>query len=101
MDVEQQGRVGDIRSLLNWVTYERGCDEKTADKSWLRAKMHIKALARDRDFHRIAVEEEVFRCEVCEKPTSLTKPFMFPTLCDCETRRLVGKTSVTITFRAW
>ena len=43
MDVDKQGRVGDIRNLLVLQANtprpkekERGCDAKTADKSWLR-----------------------------------------------------------------
>ena len=108
MDAEQQGRVGDIRSLLglqantprpkekkedatprrsikigsesrrsNLMPTKRETDaaaQKRQKRLKLRVKMHCKELTREKDFHWIAVEEEVLRCEICRKPRSLTKP---------------------------
>ena len=106
MDVEQQGRVGDIRSLLGLQTNTPRPTEKNEDGTTrgpmkvgsesrgsnlkltkretdaaqqrqerlkLRATMHNNGLTRDRDFHWIAGEEEVFRCEICGKTKILDK----------------------------
>ena len=103
---------------------ERGCDFKTADKSWPRKqriqleadqtvtlmrrrnvkkdtsyepRCTIKGLRETGTFTGLAVEEEVLRCEICGKTKILAKGHGdVPTaLCDCETKRLGGDKSVT------
>ena len=105
-DVEQHGRVGDVRSLLelqtntprpkeknedatprrtikdgsesrgsNLMLTKRETDaaQKRRERLKLRAQMHNKGLTRERDFHWIAVEEEVLRCDICGKTKILDK----------------------------
>ena len=126
MDVEQQERAGDIRSLLgleantprpkekeeeatprrskkrrsenrksNRVLTKRETEaaQKRQGRLELRAKMYSKGLTRERerDFHWIAVEEEVLRCEICGKTKILDKATVMSQQRDCETRRLVGE----------
>ena len=105
MDVEQQGRVGDIRNLLGLQTNTPRPKEKNEDATTRRpikvgsesrgsnlrltkretdaaqktsrktqvTSQDAQGLTRDRDFHWIAVEEEVLRCEICGKTKILDK----------------------------